>query len=253
MTTDSREAVLKVLREEFQREWVSDFALLRGIPSTSVRKFLDYFAALDNWEKNALADGLAQCALSFTNPSQAHPYQTGNAAYKRYVDAMPLMWDWKYEGVRELRMRLAVAKLEPGSSMALSMTPDIKRWIESMAPVKSTEIRKVVKLALSQILGSMKISHERPLWVYNGDLEGRVVSVVIDYSHKYHQLEYAVLPAGQETQPWFQGLSYEKLMGLSFAHWDCLQQANLDQSVALLKGLITHCAALTQQLSCQNE
>jgi hypothetical protein len=47
----------------------------------------------------------------------------------------------------------------------------------------------------------------------------------------------------------FGGLNYERLMGLSFAHWDCLEQANLDQAIALLRELIVHCAEIVQQLT----
>lgn len=242
-----------LLRDEFRRERASNFPMLRRIPSTSVRKFIDYFSALDEPRKDALAEGLAELALSSIFPSEAHPYKTGNIAYKRYVNAMPLMWDWRYEGVRELRMSLAVAKLEPESRMGRSMTDDTRKWIEAIKPVKSSEIRKVVKLALSQILLPLKVIHEGQYWLYEGELRGRSVSVAIDYSHPYHQLDYHVLIPKQKRYFLLDGLNYERLMGLSFAHWDCLEQANLDQSVALLKELIAHCAGIVQGLpsSCE--
>ncbi len=123
---------MNFLRAEFLREWESGFALLRRIPSTSVRKFVDYFSALDIPDQVALPDALAQVALCQFFSSAPHPAQSGNVAFKRYVDAMPLMWDWKYMGTRELRAVLAVAKLEPDSNWARGMTREIEEQIRSI-------------------------------------------------------------------------------------------------------------------------
>jgi hypothetical protein len=158
------------------------------------------------------------------------------------------MWDWKYMGVRELRMSLAVAKLEPKSNMGILITDGIRKWIEAIQPVKSTEIRKTVKLALSQSIRPLRVTHDREEWVYEGDLQGKAISVAINYAHRYHQLDYRVLIPNQRCYIPFGGLSYERLMGLVFAHWDCLEQANLDQSIALLKDLITHCAGILHRM-----
>jgi hypothetical protein len=237
-----------LLRAEFKRERASDFSVLRRIPSTSVRKFLDYFSALDEAGKDALAEGLAQRALLSIFPPDKPLCPTDNVAYRQYVDALPLMWDWKYEDVRGLRMLLAVAKLEPESNIGISVTDDIRGWIEGIKPVKSTEIRKVVKLALSQIITPLAVTHEGQYWLYEGDFQGRAVSVTIDYSHRYHQLDYTVSVQKQERGILWKGLNYERLMGLSFADWDCLEQGNLDQSIALLKEIIVHCAAVHQLL-----
>jgi len=60
---ENRESVMNLLRAEFHREWASDFAMLRRSPSTQARMFLDYFSALDEAQRNALAEGLAERAL----------------------------------------------------------------------------------------------------------------------------------------------------------------------------------------------
>lgn len=242
-----------LLRAEFQRERTSDFALLRQIPSTHTRKFLDYFAALDNVGKDALAEGLAERALLsiFPEADDSRPYQARNAAWRKYVDALPLMWDWKYEDVRSLRMRLAVAKLEPESSIGISMTEDIRTWIEAIKPVKSSEIRKVVKLALSQIIAPLTVAREGQFWLYEGNVDRKAISVTVDYSHRYHQLDYWVSTPSNKRG--FLGVNYERLMGLAFAHWDCLEQTNLDQSIALLKELIVHCSDVLYRLPKINE
>jgi len=241
---------MNLLRAEFRREKESGFALLRRIPSTDVRKFLDYFSTLNEPDRDALAEAMSQRALCLFSPSAAHPYQSGNVAFRRYVDALPLMWEWRYNGTRELRMMLAVAKLEPDSSVARGMTTEIRDWIEAIKPVKSTEIRRVVKLALLQLFASLTLNHEGPYWRYEGFYQGREVCVLVDYGARHHQLDYHVSFRKDEpgTDLILKGLNFERIFGLTSANWDCLEQTNLDQSVALLKDLIVYCAEVLNRL-----
>ena len=73
-TTGTQDAITRFLRPEFRREQESGYALLRLIPSTSVRKFVDYFAALDEAGRDALSEALAQVALFSFFPSPPHPF-----------------------------------------------------------------------------------------------------------------------------------------------------------------------------------
>jgi hypothetical protein len=253
---EKQSELMRLLRAEFQRERASDFAMLRRIPSTSVRKFLDYFSTLDETGKNALAEALAENALVTFFPYEAkNPYQAGNAAYRKYLDEKIRMWDWKYQDVRGLRMSLAVAKREPESSADNLMTDDIRRWIESIKPVKSTEIRKVVKLALSQIIAPLTVTHNGGCWLYGGYFQGTEISVNFDFHQKYAQFDYGIPHPYQSREPGIVrvDLNYERLMGLSGHGWDCLEQANLDQSIALLKELVVHCAGFLQKLPDSDE
>jgi hypothetical protein len=240
---EKHKSVLKMLRVEFESERASNFSQLRLIPSTHVRKFVDYFCSLSEPNKNALAEALSEHALAWVFPREVQSAgQKGNIAFKNYRESMMQMWDWKYQPVRELRLRLAAAKLEPESRIAAFMTDDIRKWIEAIKPVKSADIRKVVKLAFVQIISPLKISHPIEDWIYEGELQGEMVSVAVNYSHPYHQLEYAVKIQNQERGARWRGLNYEQIMGLSFSNWDLLEQSNLDQSIALLKEHIIYCA-----------
>jgi hypothetical protein len=245
-------AVLSLLRAEFQRERASEFALLRRIPSTGVRRFLDYFSALDEASQDALAEAMSDGALTIFFPHETeNPYRKGNIAYKQYVDAQHQIADWKYENVQMLRSGLAASK----QSATPWIPDDVARRIEAIRPVKSTEIRKVVKLALSQTVTSLKISQIHPgYWLYEGDLQDKAITIHIDYSNRRCQLDYGIAhPYQSQTIGEVRvDLSYEKLMGLWAAEWDCLEQANLDQSVALLKELISHCHRFVQSLPSPN-
>jgi hypothetical protein len=246
-TTESRDAVTSFLRAEFRREQASGYALLRLIPSTSVRKFLDYFAALDSADRDALSEALAQVALFSFFPTPPHPSLSDNVAYKRYTDSMALMWDLRYEGTRGLRMLLAEARMSPDPAFAGELTKEMMEMIRAIKPVKAPEIRRVVKLALSQLFAPIDITHAGSDWHYEGLYQGREICVAIDYGGSA-QLRYEVSIRDKERRIKLEGLSYERIMGLSFAAWNCLEQSNLDQSIALFKDLIAYCIELPRRL-----
>ena len=248
----SQAAVRKFLRAEFRREQESDFAFLRRIPSTNIRKFLDYFFSLKKSNQDALAEGLAQHALVFFFSSVPNAFQAGNAAFKQYRDAECHMPSLKYVDVSTLRSMLAVAKSDPNSRIANYLTKEVREQIEAIKPVKSTEIRKVVKLALSQLLVPLIVEHNQWAdWNYCGFYQGKEICVSIDTGARGRQLEYGVSIHDKKRNIKIEGLrclNYERIMGLSFAHWDCLEQSNLDQSIALLKELVVYCAEIPSRL-----
>lgn len=237
---------LQFLREEFENEWKSGFALLRQIPSTSVRKSIDYFLGLNVADQKDLAAALSMKALQSIFPTEApHPLEEKNVAFQRFREALPVMWDWKYMSTRDLRSGLKAAESDPCSSMAELMTNEVKTWVRTIKPVKSTEIRKMAKLGLSQIISSMTTSHEPyrdHCWNHCGSLAEIPVCVRIDTASRFRTFDYSVVRPEQHRNAPFIGLNYEMLLGLSGSDWDCIQQSNLDGSTALLKELVVRCA-----------
>jgi len=245
------EAVLTFLRDEFHDERLSGFARLRRIPSVHVRKFIDYFAGLDESLQDELADALAQTALCLFIPSAPHPHKAGSVAYERYRDAMALMGGWRYGNVRRLKMRLA--ELENSSMddcLAHGITPEILAMMRAVQLVQANEIRRVVKLALSQFCPTLTIAKKGGgVWDYQGVHQELEFCVTIDYGGRSGQLRYEIYSHDRQSGIAIERLSFEGVMGLSFAAWDCLEQKNLDQSVALLKELVRYCVELPKRLN----
>jgi len=158
------------------------------------------------------------------------------------------MWGWRYESVRDAA-RVDITILERELNPLFPLTDEIRSWLQNQRPAKSTEIRRVVKLAFSQIIVPLEASHQGGLWHYQGDLHGRPIRINMDYRQKYAQFDYGIEHPyqAQEVGKLRLDMSYEQLMGLS-SHWDCVEQANLDQSVALLKDLILRCAEFIKAL-----
>ncbi len=248
-THEKQEVVKGLLRAEFQREQASDFELLRRIPSTQVRKFLDYFSTLDAAGKTALSEAMRQSAFLTVFPyAGKQPYGAGNAAYRRYVDSVGRMWGWRYEGVRDAA-RGDIAMLERQPNPFLPLTDEIRSWLENLRPLKSTEIRRLVKLAFSQIIVPLDVGHQGGLWRYQGDIQGRPIRINMDYHQKYAQFDYGIEHPYQAQEPGKLRLdmAYEQLLGLS-CRWDCVEQANLNESIGLLKDLVLRCAEFIKAL-----
>jgi hypothetical protein len=246
---DMQEGVKRLLRAEFRRERASGFELLRQIPSTQVRKFLDYFATLDRAEGDALAEAMGQIAfLSFFPYDGVNPYQAGNAAYRRCVDSLGRMWGWRYEAVQDAA-RVDIATLEKQPNPFFPLTSESRSWLQNLRPSKAAEIRRVVKLGLSQIIVPLDVSHQGGLWCYQGDLQGRPIRINMDYHQKYAQFDYGIDHPyqAQEVGKLRLDMSYEQLLGLS-SRWDCVEEGNLDQSIALLKDLVLRCAQFRNTL-----
>jgi hypothetical protein len=246
---EKQEAVKRLLRAAFQREQASNFELLRRIPSTEVRKFLDYFSTLAGAEKTALSEAMGQVAfLTFFPYEGEQPYQAGNPAYQRYADSMGPMWGWKYQAVRDAA-RVDVTLLEKQPNPFFPLTNEIRNWLQNLRPAKPMEIRRLVKTAFSQIIVPLDVSHQGGLWHYQGNLQGRPIRIKMDYQQRYAQFDYGIEHPYQEREPGRLRLDmgFEQLMGLSCC-WDCVEHANLDQSIALLKELVVRCAEFINEL-----
>jgi len=259
-----REGILRELRAGISREWASGFAQLRRIPSTHVRKFVDYAASLDAPGKEAFEAAMVEGAFDCLFPHQcAIPLYKRNAAYRKWADAAVHIIGWRYSSVRALRDTLALANAEPAPPpptrprrprMALAnplpepmLSAKERQLISAIRPVTSNDIRKQVKQALSQVVSPLSVTHDPgQLWEYSGVIDGVPAVISVHYASPHHQLEYWVSIRNQ--RPGFWGSNFERLMGLTGAHWDLLEGANLEQSAMLLCEHTSYCVGFLQRL-----
>ncbi len=214
--------VLNLVRAEFRRERDSDFVTLRRIPSASVRRFVDYFSDLRCDDADLLAEASAHWGLATFFPYDAlQPPEEVKRAFELYVHAPT---DWR-------------------------------RQAEATKPAKSTETRRVVKLAITQVISPLQTSHRGGLWQYTGLMKGRDITINIDYQQKYAQFQYGITHPlqSQEVGKASVDLSYERLLGVGGGAWDIVEQSHLDQDIALLRDLIIHCHDFLQLLPTRHE
>ena len=205
-----QQQILNLLRAEFQRERDGGFVLLRQIPSDGVRRYVDYFSALKSEDADLLAEASAFWGLATFFPYDAiQPPDAAKRAFELFVHAPT---DWR-------------------------------RRSEALKPAKSIEIRRVVKLAFTQVISPLHASRKGGFWQYGGLLNGRNITINIDYHQKYAQFQYGITHPlqSQEVGKLSVDLCYERLLGVGGGAWDVVEQANLDQDIALLRELIIHC------------
>jgi hypothetical protein len=208
-TMHDRDEILRELRAGISREWASGFAQLRRIPSTDVRKFVDYVASLDAPGKEAFAAAMVESAFDSLFPHQcAIPLYKRNAAYRKWADAAVHIIGWRYSSIRALRDTLALANAEPAPPptrprrprMALANPPPEpmlsareRQLISAIRPVTANDIRKQVKRALSELVSRLSVTHNPwHFWEYSGPINGVPVVISIHYASPHHQLEYWV-------------------------------------------------------------
>jgi hypothetical protein len=259
--------VLRELQAGISVEWSSGFPQLRRIPSTGVRKFIDYVARLDAGGRVVFAAALADGAFDLLYPESGKtPLYKRNEAYRMWADMAVHMTGQRYSSVRAQRatLRLADAELQPPPDpprrprMAYAKPRPLlsaarRQWISSIQPVTSADIRKEVKQALRQVMSSFAVTHQPGhLWEYSGEVQGVPLVISVNYaSPLYAQFEYWVSVRDERTGLW--GSNFERLMGLSGAYWDLLERANLEQSVAVLCDHIAYCAGFLWRLPPRNQ
>jgi len=217
-----QQQVLNLVRAEFQRERASGFATLRRIPSAGVRHFVDYFSALRCEDADLLAEAAAHWGLVTFFPYDAlQPPDEVKRAFELYVRAPT---DWR-------------------------------RQTEASRPAKSTETRRVVKLAFAQVISPLHTSDRGGLWQYSGLLKARDITINVDYHQKYAQFEYGITHPlqSQEVGKLRVDLNYEGLLGVGRGAWDMVELSHLDQSIALLRDLIIYCHDFLQLLPAPHE
>ncbi|HEU5125723.1 MAG TPA: hypothetical protein VFW05_16850 [Verrucomicrobiae bacterium] len=220
--SETQQHILSLLRAEFQREREGGFSRLRQIPSDGVRRYVDYFCALGSDEADLLAEASAHWGLATFFPYDAiQPPDSIKRAHELFVHAPT---DWRHRP-------------------------------EASKPAKAVEIRRVVKLAFTQVISPLHTSHRGGLWHYAGLRNGRDITVNIDYHQKYAQFQYGITHPlqSQEVGKANVDLSYERLLGVGGGAWDIVEQAHLDQDIALLRDLIIHCHDFLQSLPAPHE
>src|SRR4051794_36923314 len=109
-----RKEVVRELHAGISAEWGSEFPQLGRIPSTGVRKFIDYVAGLGTVDRGVLAAALAENASEFLFPvSDKPPLYKRNEAYRKWADTAVHMTGPRYSSVRALLGTVALEAAAP--------------------------------------------------------------------------------------------------------------------------------------------
>lgn len=183
----------QLIRSILDAEMASGFRSIRRVPSTYTWKILDYVAALESGERDSLLEAFAANGVFLLSPDRdpkLHAYQSGHSAYRRFVEAMPKLFGWKYVDVRFLRGILGDLRSKNPSPEFANLPPEVIQRAESIRPTKATEIRREIKNVFAQQFKAKAENRQGGNWLYSCEYQGRLFQVHIDYGGRIAQLRY---------------------------------------------------------------
>ena len=226
---------LAILREEWRSLRAAGWGLLRSIPSTSLRCFLDYFDELPTDRKDelaALAPHFGLCLIRGVPAAETGVSESQQALYMRHVEQVTQrkLLGTKYLSLRMLKTS-ATAHLKYGAFLPMS-DAEVES-IRAVESAKAAHLRKLLRASLPDQLGLRLARTDRADFRFEGD--GFAVS--FDFGGLDSQLRYWV-------EDDFRGrrrrLSLESALGLigfcpSDGGWNFIP-ADLAETTVLLVG-----------------
>jgi hypothetical protein len=249
MATES--ILQRQVREILDAEVASGYPLVRRIPSTYTWKIMDYVSTLEPAERDALFTAFAGNGVFLLRPNldrALHAYAAGHPAYRRFVEAMPRISDWKYVGVRMLRGILGDLRSSSPSPEFAAVPAELIQRAETIRPITAAAIRREIKRLFGQRFAARGENRGGGTWRYAGEFRGQAFQVDIDYGSRSDQLCYGLSLDDPANALRARRLTYEGLIGLGHGQWDFVHADNLGESVNLLADLVAElvvlCAAM---------
>jgi hypothetical protein len=241
----------QLVRSILDAEMASDYRSIRRVPSTYTWKILDYVSGLESGERDSLWEAFAANGVFLLSPDRdpkLHVYQSGHSAYRRFVEAMPKLFGWKYADVRFLRGILGDLRSKNPSPEFANLPLEVIQRAESIHPTKATEIRREIKNVFAQQFKAKAENRQGGNWLYSCEYQGRLFQVDIDYGGRSAQLRYHLSFDDISVGIRARHLSYEGLLGLGHGDWDFVTADNLSESVLLLVELVEQLVTIPEKL-----
>jgi hypothetical protein len=240
----------RFLREEFDLEERSGFALAKRIPDMRVKHFLDYYASLPPNERDELAHA---CSL------RGAVWISGEEG-ARHLDTVNALSAWQgwlhesmagvgrdphyYHSVQDLRGYVAQAKADLARGCRLSVPQEMVDYANTVHGIKTAELRKRLRPAMKALFGPGLIAISNRSGEYQGWLSGSAVRVCLDFGSQYFQLGYQVDVQSSDPAGRLRHAGYEMALGIGHGHWNFLVEENVADSIALLGDFVRYVAEL---------
>ena len=186
----------------------------------------------------------------FSEPPPALGDLTENPEYKQLVEALVGIseWNWAYASVRTLRSVLGGYRSESPKIAAefASTPPEVIARAEQITPIKASEIRKLVKVAVGERFSARPENAGGGDWFYRGAFAGIEFVLAVDYGG-YDQLRYQVSYNDTRTGIRAKRLNYERLMGCGGTGWDFLTADNAAPSIDLMCSFVETLVSLPER------
>lgn len=265
MEAPTVDSIAAILRADFAKESANGLPMLRRSPSTGTIRFLDYWETLTGSARGELLDAIARSsAMRFFPPPliarQHEELRTTNPALLLSRDAMGRA---EYTmGLRYLDLRMRKAMLgDPESVAMMAKTRATLGWeprddirtdlvpdIENAKISKAADLRKPIDSMLRDLFANAKKKLPGGEAEYGGALEGREISVGIDFNARGIQLRTGVTIPDPGRRLFVWRTTFEDLW-CGYSGWDYLTEENAPRSIELLREQIVYLVRLMNRIA----
>jgi hypothetical protein len=261
------DSVAAILRAEFAKEYAAGLPMLRRIPATGAIRFLDYFESLDPTAQLELFDAMALAsAMHFFPPPmiarQHEELRTSNPAFRRLLEEMTQSPRYTM-GLRYVDLRMRKAMLGDAQSVAvmaetrakLDWTPrddvraDLVPDIDNARIAKAADLRKPIDAMLRELFAIAKKKLPGGETEYGGALDGREISVAIDFSARGIQLRTGITILDPARRVFVHRMVFEDLWACGYPGWDYLTEENSARSIEVLREQIVNLVGLVNRIA----
>lgn len=238
-----------MIRRMIQEEAASGWKLLRAVPSTFTWKAVDYVSGLPEATRAALFEAFSANSLFLFEPlpdPSLHAYKAEHPEYWAFVNALPGIWDWKYVGVRMLKM-LARDPSRLSSKRFRNVPSAVAERARTIRPAKAAEIRVSLREAFVKRFDCRYKNLGGGTWLYQCVYGNQPFDVTVDYGKMAEQLHYEVAFESADSSLRARELSYERMLGFGFGEWDSVTADNLAEKTKLLCRLLIRLAELPER------
>ena len=244
---------ISVVREAWRREEAEGFPHLRPLPSTSVRRFLEYWERLAPAEREVLRTALASRGTIVLGMMPGALAGDEARVFKAWVDhgllgrperpgdqpAFSPMW----MPLRWARNLISAARTDPMAvSMIAAWDPELVERISATESAKAAGLRKAIKPLLAQRFGLKPANSSGGVWTYTR--EDDPLRLQVDYGGR-SQLRYWVRTPG--GPPGF-AANLEGIFGL-MNDWDWIAESETEAAASLLADGVDYVMALSREVA----
>ena len=234
---------LAIARELVDAEVAAGFPLLGRVPSSNVRRFLDYYRELSAADAAALREALADRGALALRPVHSRALSSDLApAYERWTNAM--LSAQFASSPRHQPLRLAKNIVGAGLAGEWGLDADAAKQLAETKTATATLLRKLIKPLFADRFGLVGRNDRGGNWSYDR-AEGSL-KVRIDFGGRSDQLRYWVTATDPASGQRVAMATYEGLLGL-IGGWDWIVEEEAADAIDLLAELVGLIATLPQR------
>jgi len=234
-------AITDLARTAASKERDAGFPTLSRIPSSTVKRFLTFYATLGQEDAVRWSNfTLSRIPLMFLEKWQPTSSPEDAAWFKECLDAsFAHFWGWDTLGLRELKNAVSLSESAKAGPLDISWIPlDRIDWLRSLQTAKAADLRRILKALFNDKLGLHPENKGGGCWAYSPEHGEDGLVVHLDFGGRGSQLRYDVQVRDCASDACGRRLSFEAILGVTSIGWEWIEEATAQQSCEMLTELV---------------